>query len=192
MTKIKLGQKAELKHFKVTVNNDDYRVAVRFTEYAKLQVKRLGRPIPSVALKDVILEYLDEDGLRIAEELHQGRKNKYSIDIHTGASGCSDGYLVELLNAEWKNYYKRWLLHTSARGKVNRGLDIWLGDVPVLFEILDKSKSGLRVYIEEAEIKEYDFKYPSSKKDCVVVDGRVLINAKTLSRLREISAELDK
>ncbi len=99
-----------------------------------------GRDLPSCMLfpvLDLVLrEALGEDWIEKIEKLHQSRKNKWTVNIRYGMSGCCDLSLYILEDEDWLDQPKVAQLHESMAGKLNEGLHCQLINLPPLLATL--------------------------------------------------------
>ena len=125
-----------LKHVEWGFRRDDQTfyglLAVR-VEDNRLTLKSLaGSAMPVELLFPLLDATLPEGWLEEAERLHQSRRNPWLVKSRYGMSGCSDYFLYSLRNEEYLDQPRVASLHVSMYGKLNKGLRMWLGDLPPL------------------------------------------------------------
>lgn len=173
----------ETKHFWYYVQNTGARgrIAARVT-CGRFEVHQVGRAAPVDVLPSLIKAMVD---MEMCEQLHTERTHRYATEIRHGMSGCRDYYLVKERSVEWQDYPMHKLLHVSMFGNINENASVWLGDVPVLLEMLGDYSS--EVELEECPVRHYNFK---TAWDGFEV-GDVCLSAETLERLRQIEFDKD-
>lgn len=109
-----------------------------------------GEALPASLLVPVISAALGDGWVAEAEKLHRQRVNPWQVETRTGMSGAQDYRLRVLENAEWLNAPIVASLHVSMYGKLNKGLRLWLGDLPPLLAAVlqdyPPTNVSLRVY----------------------------------------------
>src|SRR5690606_10167898 len=107
-------------------------LAVR-VEHDHIQMKRLaGPPMPARLILLLLKNVLPEGWKDRAETLHIERKYPWRVDVHEGMSGAVDFTLRYLRDERFADCPIGGRIHVSMNGKLNEGLDIWLGDLPPL------------------------------------------------------------
>jgi len=111
-------------------------VAVK-VDYDRLVVKSLaGEAPPAALLLPLLSAGLPEGWLEEAEKIHQSRVNPWLVEKRTGMSGCRDYSLYSLTDREYLDQPRVASLHVSMYGKLNRGLRLWLGDLPPILAVV--------------------------------------------------------
>ena len=67
-----------------------------------------------------------------ANEAAGRRRNPYAVEKRVGMSGAEDYLLRECRDIRTGNFPVRATVHVSMYGKLNRGLELWLGDLTAL------------------------------------------------------------
>lgn len=109
-------------------------VAVR-VEGERVQLQSLAGPdLPAEMLLSVLNAALPENWVEQAERLHRGRKEPWYLHTRVGMSGCRDYKLYSLRDEEFADWPLRAVVHVSMYGKLNGGLNCWLGDLPAILK----------------------------------------------------------
>ena len=107
-------------------------LAIR-VEYDRIQMKRLaGPPMPAKLILLLLDNVLPEGWKERAETLHIKRKYPWRVEVHEGMSGALDFTIRYLRDEAFSDCPVGGSIHVSMNGKLNYGLDIWLGDLPPL------------------------------------------------------------
>ena len=107
-------------------------LAIR-VEHDRIQMKRLaGPPMPARLILMLLDNVLPEGWRERAETLHIKRKYPWRVEVHEGMSGALDFTLRYLRDEAFSDCPVGGSIHVSMNGKLNEGLDIWLGDLPPL------------------------------------------------------------
>ena len=111
-------------------------VAVK-AECDRVELKSLSGPDLAAELLFPVLSAALPDGwLAEAEKIHQSRVNPWLVRTRTGMSGGRDYRLYSLRDREYLDQPRVASLHISMYGKLNRGLRLWLGDLPPILAVV--------------------------------------------------------
>jgi len=102
-------------------------------EYIDIEIQTLsGRILPAELLLPVLSAALPDDWMADAEKLHQSREIPWLVERRIGMSGCRDYSLYCLRNEVLRDQPRAASIHISMSGELNKGLRMWLGDLPPL------------------------------------------------------------
>ncbi|MEN6487661.1 MAG: hypothetical protein ABFD66_02060 [Smithella sp.] len=135
------------------------RVGVRVDgDKGRIEVKILSGKEPLAGLLYPILNAtLPEGWKEECEKLHLNRKNPWKVERRVGMSECIDYRIRILHDTEWKNAPIVAGIHVSMSGRLNKGLNLWLGDLPPLLGEFLKDFGGP---LENSYIQVYDPELP--------------------------------
>lgn len=97
-----------------------------------------GNALVAGRLLDVLNLVLPADWQEVAENWHLQRKYPWRVSTRQGESGCVDYILRYLRDEDVLDQPIGGLIHVSMWGKLNRGVSLWLGDLPPLLAALLK------------------------------------------------------
>jgi len=108
------------------------RVAVKVDDL-RVQIRSISGPdLPAKLLFPVLNAALPEGWIEAAETAHRSRSCPWCVYVYRGMSGCENYELYSLQSAEFMNQKLSASIHVSMYGKLNQGLNCWLGDLPPL------------------------------------------------------------
>ena len=127
-----------LKHvrWEIPIENDTYsylygRVAVKVDDL-RVQIRSISGPdLPAELLFPVLNAALPEGWIEAAETAPVPVR-PWCVCVYRGMSGCENYELYSLQSAEFMNQKLSASIHVSMYGKLNQGLNCWLGDLPPL------------------------------------------------------------
>jgi len=109
------------------------RVAVKVDDHLRVQIRSISGPdLPAELLFPVLNAALPEGWIEAAETAHRSRSCPWCVYVYRGMSGCENYELYSLQSAEFMDQKLSASIHVSMRGRLNQGLDCWLGDLPPL------------------------------------------------------------
>jgi len=137
------------KHYKFNSEDGRGRFAVAITENGDFILRQIaGKAPPVTALFSVV-----KKNPKILEKGYiasANRENPFFVEKHEGMSGCATYMLRFERDAAIADYPIGGSLHVSMYGKLNEGINMWIGD---LYEILNHIPiPDLEIGIEECEI----------------------------------------
>ena len=168
-------EKRILKHFVFDCSNDPgvfggstYRGRLALLiEGDRLRIRQIaGCAAPAEIVFELIQEF--DEVWAEALRLHREREHRYALSVRTGMSGCKDYSLIEERDVEFGDFPRHHLLHVSCAGKINNGVDLWLGDIPPLLAELPKYLPQFEGEILEAPTAEWDFITAGTEDFCAV------------------------
>ena len=170
------------KHFWYAVSSGERgRIAARIN-VDRFEVHQIGKAAPVTILPALIRAMVD---MEECERLHRSRKHRYATEVRTGMSGCKDLFLIEELDRNWQDFPMHKLLHVSMYGNLNEDASVWLGDIPVLLDMLGESDG---VELKECPSRSYKFRRAFESEELYEEDERFL-SEETLERLRALQLE---
>jgi hypothetical protein len=95
----------------------------------RLVLRTIAGPAIPLALVSPVLSLAIPEWEAWAEELHHSRRFPWRIERHVGMSGCVDYLLRIQRDAVLRDEPIKARLHISMFGKLNRGIELWLGDL---------------------------------------------------------------
>jgi hypothetical protein len=135
------------------------RVAVRVNCDNRIGMKRLAGPAPNPSVLEGVIKYLKLGEL--AHELNNGRTSAHAVEVYYGMSGCRDYLLRINRDPDWGDRPIVARLHLSGSGKLNEGVELWLGDlIPLAIAADIGSGESAPAYIQAVPI------YRPSKRWC--------------------------
>jgi hypothetical protein len=193
------------------------RVAVAVTLGGTLRIEQVAGPaMPARMLPDLLAAALSTEIVSEANDLHANRKNPHAVEVRRGISGCVDYLLRSLYDEQLNDAPIAARIHISMYGKLNEPINIWLGDLPPLFQAMsdnrefylddDEVETDGEILFNVEEVPQYEGEWMytaserivigekglCSRKDDSATEKEKYLSAETLNQLRELKFQEEK
>ena len=164
-----------VKHFEWERDDREQSGRIAVAVGQRFRLKRLEGNAPPVGIIPMVIAAMGESAVRIINDAHNRRRNRYAVEVRQGRSGCRDYLLREERDLAMKDHPIRCGLHVSMYHKLNQDVDVWAGDVlPLLISMKEEGEFNVmpKIAVCEVETTDWDFRRPGDER-LVVADGRI-------------------